>query len=333
MGINISDRKKAQREALAALREKEVTLNRISDGMISLDKDWNYLFVNDAALNFFSEPREKVLGRSMIELSPKIGETSFLTIAQKAIETRIEKDFNIFYEPLEKWFSVKIYPSEDGITVFFKDISDEKKIEQETMKLIGRELHDNVVQVLTGASLFLNIGLKKIGDTNRDLDKVNELIKKSIEEIRMLSHDLISPFLQGGTLEKSVKETFTHAGRTAGFSVQFDFTNFKEDLLSDKLKTSTYRIIQEQCNNIIKYARPTKVIIRLGMKAEAFSFEIIDNGVGFDPDVKTNGIGFMNIRSRIALFNGKLSIDASPGNGCRILVSFPLPEKMAVNSL
>ena len=330
MGIDISDRKKAQREALAASREKEVTLNRINDGVISLDKDWNYLFINDAAAVHFPDGREDALGKNILEVDPDIINSSLWEMAKKAVETMSEREFTTFNETLNRWYSVKIYPSENGITVFYRDITNEKKIEQETMKLIGRELHDNVVQVLTGAGLFLNIGLKKIGDTNSDLHKVDELIKKSIEEIRMLSHDLISPFLQGETLEKSIKEIFNHASKTAGFKVQFDFTEFREDLLSDKLKTSTFRIIQEQCNNIIKYAKPRRVIIRLWMNADQFNFEIIDDGVGFDTTVKTTGIGFINIRSRIALFNGELSVESSPGKGCEIRVSFPFPEKMAV---
>ncbi len=330
MGIDITERKMAQQKALEASREKEVTLNRISDGVISLDRNWKYLFVNDAALNYFRESREEILGKHILEIEPEVGKTSFWEISQQALKDNMEREFSLHYEPMEKWFSVKIYPSVDGITVFFKDITKEKKIEQETMKLIGRELHDNVVQVLTGAGLFLNIGLKKIGDTNNDLDKVDELIKKSIEEIRMLSHDLISPFLQGETLEKSVRELFNHASKTAGFRVKFDFRNFSEDLLSDRLKTSTFRILQEQCNNIIKYARPKLVIIRLSMNADQFNFEIIDDGVGFDKGIKTSGIGFINIRSRIALFNGQLNIDSSPGKGCIIRVSFPFPEKMAV---
>tara|TARA_Y100001980_G_C14556924_1_gene354266 strand:- start:92741 stop:94912 length:2172 start_codon:yes stop_codon:yes gene_type:complete len=332
MGIDISERKRAQEKALAASREKEVTLNRISDGVISLDKDWKYLFVNDAALNFFRDKRAEILGKHILEIEPQVGETSFWRNSQKAFENGTNKEFSIYYEPLDKWFSVKIYPSEDGITVFFKDITSEKKIEQETMKLIGRELHDNVVQVLTGAGLFLNIGLKKLGDTNNDLDKVGELIKKSIEEIRMLSHDLISPFMQGETLEKSVREVFTHASRTAGFKVQFDFSDFREEFLSDKLKTSTFRIIQEQCNNILKYAEPKKVFIKLAMDEDQFYFVISDDGVGFDPAINTGGIGFINIRSRIALFSGEFSIDSSPGKGCEIRVSFPLPEKLVVRN-
>ncbi len=330
MGIDISDRKKAQREALAASREKEITLNRINDGVISLDKDWNYLFINDAASIHFPAGREEAIGKNILDVDPDIINSSLWEIAKKAFETMTEREFTTYNDTLNRWFSVKIYPSENGITVFYRDITNEKEIEKETMKLIGRELHDNVVQVLTGAGLFLNIGLKKIGDTNSDLDKVNDLIKKSIEEIRMLSHDLISPFLQGETLEKSVKELFNHASKTAGFKVQFDFKEFREDLLSDRLKTSTFRILQEQCNNIIKYARPKLVIIRLSMNADQFNFEIIDDGVGFDTGIKTSGIGFINIRSRIALFNGQLNIDSSPGKGCEIRVSFPFPEKMTV---
>ncbi|XOV91286.1 MAG: PAS domain S-box protein [Bacteroidota bacterium] len=330
MGFDISDRIHAQEEASIASKEKEITLNRINDSVISLDKDWNYLFINDAALIFFPDGRESALGKNILETSPEIEDTSFWEILKNSMETMTEREFNSYYEPFDRWFSVKTYPSESGMTVFYRDVTNTKKIEEKTMKMIGRELHDNVVQVLTGAGLFLNIGIKKLSNSNGELEKVDELIKKGIEEIRMLSHDLISPFLQGETLENSVKEIFINAGQTSGFDVEFKFIDFKEELLSEKLKTSTYRVVQEQCNNIIKYASPTQVVIRFNMDEEHFEFSIKDDGVGFDPGVRSDGIGFINIQSRIALFNGKFRVISSPGNGCEIQVSFPLPEQLVV---
>ncbi len=330
MGIDISDRVRAEQTALDASKEKEITLNRINDGVVSFDREWNFVFINDAALTYIPGSRETSLGRNLVDISPNIVNTSIWDTLQKAFEAMSEREIDIFYEPLEKWFFVKIYPSENGTTVFFKDVTNIKRVERETMKMIGRELHDNVVQVLTGAGLFLNVGKRKAGGSNEDLDKVDELIKKGIEEIRMLSHDLISPFMQGETLENAVREIFTQASEAADFNVQFQFENFREELLSDKLKTSTFRVIQEQCNNILKYAHPKNVIVRLAVTEEEFSIHIKDDGVGFDPEVKSNGIGFINIRSRIDLFSGKLKIGAAPGKGCEIRVSFPLPERVVV---
>jgi signal transduction histidine kinase len=85
-----------------------------------------------------------------------------------------------------------------------------------------------------------------------------------------------------------------------------------------------YRIIHEQTNNIIKYAGCTEATISLLEENNQAELIISDNGKGFDKNnQQATGIGFINIFNRVNAYNGKVEIITSPGNGCKLQVSFP----------
>src|SRR5262249_45385032 len=83
-----------------------------------------------------------------------------------------------------------------------------------------------------------------------------------------------------------------------------------------------YRIVQEQLTNILKYADASKINITIKEHGKKVMLIISDNGKGFDPATKRRGIGFNNIINRADVFNGKVDIDSSPGNGCIVKVLF-----------
>ena len=94
-------------------------------------------------------------------------------------------------------------------------------------------------------------------------------------------------------------------------------------MISDDLKLNIYRIIQEQENNIMKYAEAKNVHISLEAKGNNIIIKVEDDGNGFDVNSKRNGIGISNIINRAETFNGTAKIESSPGNGCKIHVSIP----------
>ena len=101
----------------------------------------------------------------------------------------------------------------------------------------------------------------------------------------------------------------------------------EEDIatMSTDQQMMVYRIIQEQSNNILKYADTNEAIISLKTVNNSYELIISDNGQGFDKnEEKANGIGFINIFNRVDAHNGKVEIITSPGNGCTLLISFPV---------
>jgi PAS domain S-box-containing protein len=187
---------------------------------------------------------------------------------------------------------------------------------------IGRELHDNVNQLLVSSNLYLKTIKPATEADQSSLNKVMEINIAAINEIRKLSHSLVPPSLGDLGLKEAIEELILYFAITST-TIENDL-QIIEDQLSDGLKISIYRIIQEQFNNIIKYAEATRVIVKARQTNTSLSLEIIDNGKGFDMKQKPKGIGLTNIIFRAETYNGKVTIESSPGNGCSLLIDFTL---------
>ena len=100
-----------------------------------------------------------------------------------------------------------------------------------------------------------------------------------------------------------------------------------EQLLNKEQQLHLFRIIQEQTNNIIKYAAASEVQIDLMLKSREIQLRLSDNGKGFDAsNPAVSGIGIINMMSRAESLNGQFRIESTPGNGCTLYVSFELGE-------
>ncbi|MFC4230474.1 PAS domain S-box protein [Parasediminibacterium paludis] len=126
---NITERKLAEETIAKLNKEKETVLNRINDAMVSLDKNWRYTFINDAALATHPLGRSNTLGKVIWDVHPEMRGTVFYSKYHEAMQTQKVIELDSFYEPMNIWFSVKLYPSEDGLTIFYTDISARKHAE------------------------------------------------------------------------------------------------------------------------------------------------------------------------------------------------------------
>jgi PAS domain S-box-containing protein len=145
-------RKKAEQEVLNVYKDKETTLNRIKDSVVALDKQWRYTFLNEAALAEHSEGYSKTLGRVIWEVHPEIVGSVFWHKYHEAMEQRKVVEFENYYPPLGVWYFVKVYPSEDGLTIFYSNITDRKKAEEQ----INAEqiLSESIIKSLPGIFYF-----------------------------------------------------------------------------------------------------------------------------------------------------------------------------------
>ncbi len=196
---------------------------------------------------------------------------------------------------------------------------------EEEKNELGRELHDNVNQILATVKIYL--GMVKANKENIDIglvEKSYDYVNAAMEELRKLSHSLVSPTLKEKGLRESLKGFIEELNLTHDFRVKLVYKLNEDRILDDKLELTMYRIIQEQMNNISKYAQANTIIIHLREKDNHLGLSILDDGVGFDTTKKGNGIGLRNIQSRVDIFSGSMDIFSSPGEGCRLEVRIPL---------
>jgi len=189
---------------------------------------------------------------------------------------------------------------------------------------ISRELHDNVNQLLMSAKLFMNSAQTDPQKANEHIEKAITYQLMAVEEIRKLSKTLNTSLVKIIGLSRSIDDIIINMKAFQQIETRFQYDQKLDKLLSDDQKLMIFRILQEQTNNIIKYANAKNVLITLKEENSNIYLSITDDGKGFDAAVQSKGIGFVNIYNRVDAFGGDMDIISSPGNGCSLRINFPL---------
>jgi signal transduction histidine kinase len=145
----------------------------------------------------------------------------------------------------------------------------------------------------------------------------------SIKEIRMLCQKMISPSKEYelSVLIEDLISTFKK--NNEAINIEFEYAVLSE-LLTDELKTNILRIIQEQINNIFKYAESKNINISIKEVNNEIVISVIDDGKGYDTTKKREGLGVSNMINRVESFNGKIVIESAIGKGCKTNIQIPL---------
>lgn len=156
------------------------------------------------------------------------------------------------------------------------------------------------------------------------ISKSEQFIKDAINEIRRLSHELAPVSLKDISLHEAFEILISSINEKKLFSIKLHIDPMEKNQMPGDLKINMYRILQEQMNNIVKYSEATEIAISLTSDEDFFRLVIADNGKGFEPKIKSKGIGLENMRRRAKLFSGEFKLNTSPGNGCEVIVEIPL---------
>ncbi len=189
---------------------------------------------------------------------------------------------------------------------------------------LGLELHDNINQLLSVVKLYL--GLIKTEKTYNEeiIEKSYTHLIEAMNDIRKLSHSLVAPSLGHDGLKEALEDLLESIQHPHNLKINLSIDEDYEALQVDKNKElMLYRIIQEQLNNILKYAQASAISISLKQQGSNLLLTITDNGIGFDTAQSVKGIGLKNINSRVHFYSGKMDITSAPGYGCTLEVSIP----------
>jgi PAS domain S-box-containing protein len=193
---------------------------------------------------------------------------------------------------------------------------------------IGKELHDNVNQILSTAKLYLELAKSDTKQRDELIKRSSDSIFNAINEIRHISKALVPPSVKDLGLIDSIKDLVESLRMTGALAVKFNHSGDFDNIISDKQKLMLFRIIQEQVNNVLKHAEASQIIITLKLADQTISLAIEDNGKGFDLEkIKfKKGVGLSNIESRAQLFNCKVTITTALQKGCKLLIQVPIHE-------
>ena len=189
---------------------------------------------------------------------------------------------------------------------------------------ISKELHDNVNQILSSAMILLSTAKGNGDEQDSLIGKTTQYINLAIQEIRKISKSLNSSIINEVGFIDPVEDIIKNMQLVRPMVVDFEFDPELEEELTHDVQLMLYRIIQEQTNNIMRYAEAGYVRIAIDKSDDRLSLIIQDNGKGFDPTKQTKGIGLLNILNRAETLGGTLTIDTKPMGGCRLEVQIPV---------
>ena len=206
------------------------------------------------------------------------------------------------------------------------------EVSEEAQAQIGRELHDDLGQLLTGAAYLAGSLANRLSKTDRAGSEQAEVLKgiaqDAIKRTRYISHSLI-PFnvvnlgLRQG-LEQFAEDVLIVSGIPCEVHVSGDV-----EITDFMIATNLYRITQEAINNAVKHSKASQLSIDLYSDAKQILLTIADNGVGLPRDYEDEkkGFGMLNMHYRAQLIGAKLSIDSREGGGTKISLDLPFAEK------
>ena len=209
---------------------------------------------------------------------------------------------------------------------FEKEILESKlEIQEQTMKNISQEVHDNIGQILSVVKLNLNLMHCEEPLLKEKINDTNELVGKVIQDLRNLSKSLDRDTISERGLVKAIEYEFAILKKTGAYKTTLTIEG-NAYVLPNQIELILFRIFQEVINNIIKHAQATLVKVSISFQPHKFSLCIHDNGRGFDTiNLKSNsGSGIKNMRSRSRLIGADYTIESERGKGTSIKIKLPV---------
>ena len=197
--------------------------------------------------------------------------------------------------------------------------------QEQTLKNIGWELHDNVGQLLSFASMQLSILKMQVTDDVKDKFKdTTEALKESLSEVRALSKTLNNEVVLNIGFEKSITNELNRLKRMKFTSAELKIIGDKVDFVNRKHEIIIFRILQEFLSYSVKYSEAKNLNITLHYQPEKLIITAKDDGKGFDIDKVEKGSGLINMKSRAALINASLDLNSKPNEGVELVINYPL---------
>ncbi len=340
--ISEKDRLKVDHQTLFCTLHN--TLTSMNEALVSLDRQWRYTYVNGAAERILGKGADELLGKICWEIFPESTKTAAFTEIRRCMEENRSVSFeNYVPEPRNSWYENRCYPSPDGVTVFFTDITERKCTEEKYRELsdyfettreqerlaLSREIHDEIGQSLTALKLdiswiehkFLPVSSDLTGRMNAMRSTLDTLIAKT----QNISSELRPPLLDSLGLSAAIDWQAREFRRRC--SVECHLMLNESVIMPDKNSgTVIMRILQEALTNIARHSGASEVSISLCRgNSDDIVLEISDNGCGITRERIDSPLSFglMSMHERARLCHGTLSIRGIQGEGTTIRLEIP----------
>jgi PAS domain S-box-containing protein len=315
---DITVRKLAQRARRRSEQQYRVLVETMSDGMVQADDDGNITFVNDRFCEMVGHTRKEIIGSPIAGFIDDDDREDFRKEAfvkkrdrkspyEILLKTGDGKKVNAIVSLRHMTADRSTTP---GIVAVFTDITDRKYLERQVLEIsmneqqrIGRDLHDDLGQILTGTGFLCESLTKKL--SNKSLPETEEaravsaLINEAKDHTRLLSRGLSPVDVDSGGIANAL-ERLAH-GVESMYSVSCSLRCDADLDINDRIvETQFHYIVQESVNNAIKHGKAAHIDISLMKKKGQVHLVVKDDGIGIQLEndfLKGMGISIMRYRA------------------------------------
>lgn len=357
------DQRQKEADLTKTLHERDQILERITEAFFALDKNWNVTYWNRKAEEFIGVDRNVLLGNNLWEIFPPAKDLKFFKEYEKAFRDQKECHFEEYYADFDQWFEAHGYPSPDGISVFFRDITAKKKIEENINKTNAKLAASNaeLEQFAYVASHDLQEPLRMITSFLTKLeekyhDQIDEKGKRYIHfaidgAVRM--RQIILDLLEFSRINRITTETEKvsvtsvvdevvriHKKTISDLNAVVSYTDLPEIVM---YRSHMYQIIQNLLSNALKYHhenRPPKITIICKDNGKFWLFGVTDNGIGIEEEYfdkiflifhrlhhrseyDGTGLGLAIVKKVVESNGGNIWVTSTPGQGSTFHFTIP----------
>lgn len=350
-------------EQIRRYAERQATMfESITDAFFTLDRQWRFIYLNNRSEELLHRTREELLGRNIWDCFPQAVNSAFDKQYHQAVETGQSVGFEAYYPPLDTWFEVSAYPSEEGLAVYYRSINERKKAQaelQHTMKELersNRELQDFAFV----ASHDLQEPLRKIqAFSDRLLTKSTGFSEQEQDYLKRMQS-------AAGRMQALILDLLSYSRVTtkARPFVNCDTDSVLADVLQDletvitreqaRIETQPLppifgdptqirQVLQNLISNAVKFHlkdQPPQVYIYPEAEdPDGWTLVVRDEGIGFDPaytdklfhpfqrlhqrqEYPGTGIGMAIVKKILDRHNAGIIVESSPGAGTTFRIRF-----------
>jgi PAS domain S-box-containing protein len=357
---DVTERKRLDSAVRQRELELKTLLDNVPDGIVRLDRDIRYRFVNAVVLKVSGLARKSFLGKTPREAGmPEHLAKLWTTTVRRVFRTGIPELIEFAYpgpRQVTEWEALDIpEPAPDGsvesVLCIMREVTEKKRLEaisksqhhelqalaarlltaqEDERRRVSRELHDQLCQRL--ASLSIDIGELASGPAPPEVERLQRLrtlqerVVEASEQARHLAYELHPSVLDDLGLAAALRTLCTEVATQ--WNVRVSFTHARlPGVLSREIAACLYRIAQEALQNAVKHSSAGTVRVALSANRRMVRLSVRDDGAGFDTQAARacGGLGLIAMEERARVVNGEFSMQSRKGRGTQVGVIIPTP--------
>nr|WP_201280670.1 PAS domain S-box protein [Hassalia byssoidea] len=312
---DISDRKLAEKALLSSEEQSRNILESITDAFFALDQDWRFTYVNRQAEHLLERASGDLIGKNFWSEFPGLDGSEFEQLHRRVMSDRVAASLTAFYPDHNRWYEVRTYPAAKGVTIYFRNVTDRKRIEAEREQLLQREqtareaaetanrIKDEFLAVLShelrsplnpilGWSKLLQQGKLDAAKTKTALATIernaklqSQLIEDLLDISRILRGKLSLNVMPVDLISviRAALETVRLAAEAKSLHIQTTFSPDVGKVIGDAGRLQ--QVVWNLLSNAVKFTfQDGQITVRLTQTGTHAQIQVTDTGKGINPD-------------------------------------------------